>query len=521
MAGIAIAAALCGCAAQAPLDGPSSADPVSSAKGSEPLVLVVVGFAGDGNGENAVPYRDDFDWHAMAFEGHGVSAFYSGQSIGAFTWEPARETSAFGVDGNTCASDAEDDGVVHVKLPRGHGHWFASDGADAPQGAIDIDEVTEKQAALGRDFDDCTVDALREAAKYIDFSSYDVDGSGTIDVDELGVGIIFAGYDINGDWMYLLDEAEYPSMQSHAGGPFDIGISRGVDIIPDHAVIMGEAVTRVPEDRVGDGQVDASAIEVAPCPLSTMAHELGHYLDLPDYYDTSYNETAPWCFWNPGCLSVMGGGAVLRVSDGSGAYETSMAGFDPFSRVKLGWLQPQVVDASGTYEVRADGAPGGKNVLRVETGREGEYFLIENRQATGFDAALRGQYGQEQTGGIVVWHVDESVYDAYFEANEVNLPLHRPALTVQYLMSAGDAIGLGSGRTLSFADGTTPDTTSAFWDSKSAEGRFAELGVDAFQLWRYGEGDGADDPRAREYCGIYLTFPDESADVMHVDISLR
>ena len=66
-----------------------------------------------------------------------------------------------------------------------------------------------------------------------------------------------------------------------------------------------------------------------------------------------------------------------------------------------------------------------------------------------------------------------------------------------------------------------PDIASAFWDRPSAQSRFAELGVDAFQLWVYGEGDNADDPRAREYCGVYLTFPDESADTMRVEVALR
>ena len=93
--------------------------------------------------------------------------------------------------------------------------------------------------------------------------------------------------------------------------------------------------------------------------------------------------------------------------------------------------------------------------------------------------------------------------------------------TVQYLMEADGPSGTGSGHTLEFAKSATPDDETAFWDSAAAQKRFAELGVDSFQLWKYGEGDAADDPRAREYCGIYLTFPDESADVMHVDITFR
>jgi len=525
-----IAVVLGGCSVQASSSGfsvgPSSAssdvDSLPAPKGTEPLLIIVVGFAGDENGQNAVPYRDDFDWHAMIFENEkGVRNFYSDQSFGAFTWAPAHETSAFGVDGNTCASDVQDDGVVHVVLPRGHGHWFASQQDGDRQGMFGSKTGGEESDVLERDFEQSTIDAFREAAKHIDFSTYDADGNGAIDNDELGVAVIYAGYDVNSAWLDMLDEEEYPRLQAHAFGPLGVGINGGSTIVPDSGVIMGEHELRVPTSRIEDAQVDMGVIDFAPCSVASLAHELGHFLKLPDYYDTTVDETAPWRLWTADSLSVMDYGATLRVPTGDDSYEVSMAGFDPLSREKLGWLQPQAVSSSGIYEVRADGAPGGKNVLRVETGREGEYFLIENRQTTGFDAALKGQYGQEQTGGIVVWHVDEGVYDTYFESNQVNLPSHRPALTVQYLMNDDGSASSGSGHTLQFADSATPDDDTAFWDNATAKKRFAELGVDSFQLWKYGEGEDADDPHAREYCGIYLTFPDESADVMHVEVAFR
>lgn len=530
IAATAIAVVLGGCGVQAPSSGShagasnmaSNADSATAPKGTEPLVVIVVGFAGDGNGQDAVPYRNDFDWHAMVFGNEkGVRNFYSDQSFGAFTWTPAHETSAFGIDGNTCSFDAENDGVVHVVLPRGHGHWFASQQDGGQQGMFGSKTGDEKPAALERDFEQSTIDAFREAAKHIDFPTYDADGNGAIDNDELGVAVIYAGYDVNSAWLDMLDEEEYPRLQAHAFGPLSVGINGGSTIIPDSGVIMGEHELRVPTSRIEDTQVDMDVVEFAPCSVASLAHELGHFLKLPDYYDETFDETAPWRSWTASSLSVMDYGATLRVPTGDDSYEVSMAGFDPLSREKLGWLQPQTVGSSGAYEVRADGAPGGKNVLRVETGTEGEYFLIENRQTTGFDAALKGQYGQEQTGGIVVWHVDEGVYDAYVDSNQVNLPSHRPALTVQYLMNDDGSAGSGGGHTLQFADSATPDDDTAFWDSASTKKRFAELGVDAFQLWKYGEGEDADDPHAREYCGIYLTFPDESADIMRVEVAFR
>jgi immune inhibitor A len=51
---------------------------------------------------------------------------------------------------------------------------------------------------------------------------------------------------------------------------------------------------------------------------------------------------------------------------------------------------PDVKDSNTVYRLWKDGAPGS------------EYFLMENRQRTQFDASL-------PTGGLLIWHIDESV----------------------------------------------------------------------------------------------------------------
>ena len=528
VAAIFLSLAACGSPQTASTSASAAATSANAVQGSEPLVLIVVGFAGDANGNGALPYQPDYNWHELVFENNnGVSAYYSNQSNGSFTWVPARETSAFQTDGNTCAADAVNDGIVHVTLPRSHGHWFANDHegensqngqTSGTSGTYTYDSNSELGGSRGADFDTCMADALSAASAYIDYSAYDTDSNGALSNRELGVGIIVAGYEIDGDWMNMLDDAQYPRLQAHANNFSISSTSVHGSPLPEDTVVMAETATSVPMERYEDTVVDPSVLRTKPNSLATLDHELGHYLGLPDYYDTTYNVGAAWANWTPGILSVMDMGAVVPVLNDEGALEYEAVSFDPFSLAELGWAQPQTVSSSGTYELRAAGATGGKNVLRVETDRKGEYFLIENRQATGQDAGLAEQFENDPAGGIVVWHVDENVYEEYLEANMVNYPQHRPALTVQYMLAR--SANNETAHTLSFTESAAPDTTSAFWSASNAQRRFSELGIDAFELWTYGAGEKADSTKERRYCGIKLRFPDASADVMHVEIAL-
>ena len=88
------------------------------------------------------------------------------------------------------------------------------------------------------------------------------------------------------------------------------------------------------------------------------------------------------------------------------------AHLDPFSRAYEGWVAPQQlvgtnnatsipqIETSGTvYQLLAN--PGGIDWTFKDASGTGEYFLIENRQKTGYDAALKGC-------GLLIWHIDET-----------------------------------------------------------------------------------------------------------------
>ena len=131
--------------------------------------------------------------------------------------------------------------------------------------------------------------------------------------------------------------------------------------------------------------------------IGLFAHELGHSLGLPDLYDTD-SSSQGLDDWSALASQYA---STVNLAD-------TPAHYDAWSKWFEGWITPQDLTddnigahpipqvATSPYALRLLANPGGP-----EIGGSGEYFLIENRQLTGFDAALPGC-------GLVVWHIEES-----------------------------------------------------------------------------------------------------------------
>lgn len=144
---------------------------VGNSQATLPLLLIVVGF-------NDQAYSTTYDWARTFFTSdYGISTLYEISSNGKFTWAPAMERSEHGVDGNTSPSDAANDGILHITLNRPYGNLDTS----TPDGFANY------VATMGQIID--------EASRYTDFASYDANGNGAIEPNELGLGIVFAGYE--------------------------------------------------------------------------------------------------------------------------------------------------------------------------------------------------------------------------------------------------------------------------------------------------------------------------------------
>jgi immune inhibitor A len=197
-------------------------------------------------------------------------------------------------------------------------------------------------------------DAAVAADPSVDFDPFDNDGNGYVDafiVIHAGPGGEVTG---NSDdiWSHkwTLD-----------------GGARSVD----HTKIYGYLT--VPED----------------CKIGVCAHELGHLLfGFPDLYDTDYSSEGigNWCLMAGGSW---GGGGDTPVHP-SAWCKCNQGWVTVDNRTTDGSITIADVKTSNTvYRLWGNGAPGN------------EYFLLENRQQTGFDASL-------PAGGLLIWHIDDA-----------------------------------------------------------------------------------------------------------------
>lgn len=147
--------------------------------------------------------------------------------------------------------------------------------------------------------------------------------------------------------------------------------------------------------------------------IGVICHELGHALGLPDLYDTSGVSSG----LGPYSLMANGGWGQIQTDKIGG--ETPIH-LDAWSKMKLGYVTPITVNSDEYREIDVNSInlsdTGAYNVLKLtDTGvSQSQYFLVENRQLTGYDEGLF-RYGirpsNNNHGGILVYHVDEDVTD--------------------------------------------------------------------------------------------------------------
>lgn len=214
-------------------------------------------------------------------------------------------------------------------------------------------------------------EACRQLDSTVDFKQYDTDGDGLID----NVFVFYAG----------LGEAD--------GGPAESVWPHSWDVRHAGANVKLDGVTLA--HYACSNEWDSHYNR--PGGSGTFIHEFSHVMGLPDLYSTGKSMLS--C--TPGSYSVLDYGPYNNkglTPPNYGAYE----------RNAMGWSEAIVLDGPITLTL---GPVSTNEFALIPTSKNTEFFLLENRQNTGWDAYIPGH-------GMLIWHIDYNA--SVFSSNEVN-----------------------------------------------------------------------------------------------------
>lgn len=154
--------------------------------------------------------------------------------------------------------------------------------------------------------------------------------------------------------------------------------------------------------------------------IGTICHEFSHVLGLPDLYDTDYEESGGES-QHPGKWDIMAGGGYQNNSRTPVAYSL-------YDRYSLGFANAQVINSVGSYSLNQIGSTGQGYI--INTPETNVKFYLENRQKTRWDAYAPGH-------GMLICRVD-STNTTVWNNNDVNCT---PTHNYYVLLRAGNGTG--------------------------------------------------------------------------------
>ncbi len=229
------------------------------------------------------------------------------------------------------------------------------------------------------------IEALALADPEVNFADYDWDGDGTVEQ----VFVVYAGKgEADGGSVTTIWPHEFTLTEA-----FDYGDGTGPQTL-DGVTIDTYACG----SELGGGGSIAG--------IGTICHEFSHCLGYPDFYDTDYSGGQGMFEWD-----LMDTGSY----NGDG-YRP--AGYTSYERWVAGWRTPEEL----TTSMRVSNMPAlvSKNApsyVIYNPGNHNEYFLLENRQQTGWDSDIPGS-------GLLILHVDYSS-EAWAENTPNDDPSHQ------------------------------------------------------------------------------------------------
>ena len=210
------------------------------------------------------------------------------------------------------------------------------------------------------------MEAVIAASSYVNFSDYDNDGDGVVDC----VHILFAGYG------------------EEAGG--------GADCIWSHKWSLFQPLTynNTIIDKYSCSPEFGGNMGNNLTGIGVICHEIGHVFGAPDFYDTDYGQsggqfpaTGNWDIMASGSWN-MGGGAPAH--------------HNPYTKSEIyKWITIKNLNTPSCVNL-LPASSDSSSYYKLSTTTPGEYYLIENRQRTGFDRGLPGH-------GMIVYHAHKDL----------------------------------------------------------------------------------------------------------------
>ena len=252
-------------------------------------------------------------------------------------------------------------------------------------------------------FDACVI-----LADQVDFSIYDADGDGFVDMTLF----YYAGY----------SQAE--------GAPKDAIWPHQWSV--QYSSSSEARNTKFNGKRLGDYFCTAElkgTSGTAQCGIGPTCHEFSHSLGLPDFYDTDYEDNGECIAL--GYFSLMDGGCYLNDS-------RTPPYLNAEERILLGWMAEEDMREISNGTVSFPSIQ--ENIAyKNYTNTEGEYFVYECRDGSGWDSYL--------PKGMVVYHADKSrehrvgsntaydLWDKWRSTNAINAYGKHPCF---YIVPASD-----------------------------------------------------------------------------------
>lgn len=272
--------------------------------------------------------------------------------------------------------------------------------------------------------EEMVVESVKALDPEVDFSIYDMDNNGVID----NVYVIYAG---QGEASYGPANSVWPHSWelTKAGKSFKV----------DGKTVDTYGCSNEWELNRPDG-------------VGTFIHEFSHVMGLPDLYCTS--NAGLQC--TPGMWSALDYGPYNN--DGC-----TPPNYSTYERLAMGWIDPQVLN--GPESVTLENLADTNHACIVQTAKDTEYFLFENRQQKGWDKYLPGH-------GMLIWHID--FVQSVFDANAVNNTASHQYVEIEKASNVRNAqteteyagwAWPGTKKRTEFTDATTPSMKT--WTGKS------------------------------------------------------